>query len=82
VLVEAVRHHASSEAALLAVTLIAGVLSAWWLLRDFRAHPANFPTPTAAQGLHMAVTPAAAADGGEAPEVANGAARMDTRANG
>jgi hypothetical protein len=40
------RNHEPSEAALLlALVAIAGAIGRW-LLRDFRAHPANFPDPT------------------------------------
>lgn len=38
-----VRHHAPAEAALLVGTLAAAALIGRWLLRDFLAHPANFP---------------------------------------
>jgi hypothetical protein len=56
VVVEAVRHHAGLELALLAVVLAAGTLAARWLARDLRMHPANFPEPSPSQGLRMAVT--------------------------
>ena len=46
-----VRHHRPSEAALLLGVLGIAALAARWLLRDFRAHPAGFPEPTASQGL-------------------------------
>jgi hypothetical protein len=59
--VEAARHHRLQEAALIAAVLAAGVLVAHWLARDFRAHPANFPLPSASQGLGVPVTDA---DGG------------------
>jgi Transposase DDE domain len=55
-LAEGVRHHEPAEAALLVGLLAAGAPAARWLLRDLRAHPANFPAPTAAQGLRMAAT--------------------------
>jgi hypothetical protein len=55
-LVEAARHHRTEEATLLLATMAAAVFAADRLLRDFRAHPANFPTPTAAHGLGMQVT--------------------------
>jgi hypothetical protein len=59
-LVEVARHHRPAEAAvLLAVGALAG-LSAAWLLKDFRAHPAGFPEPSSSHGLRMTVT---AADG-------------------
>jgi hypothetical protein len=49
--VEAVRHHEPPEAALLLGLVAAAALAARWLQRDLRAHPANFPTPAAADGL-------------------------------
>jgi hypothetical protein len=63
-LAEAVRHHAPAEAALLASLLAACLLAGRWLLRDLRAHPANFPEPAAGHGLGLAV---AGADGRRAP---------------
>ena len=44
VLVEAVRHHHLGEFALLVTILGIGTGAAVHLARDFRAHPANFPT--------------------------------------
>jgi hypothetical protein len=41
--VEGARHHGGQEAALLAAVLVAATAAARRLLRDFRAHPANFP---------------------------------------
>jgi len=35
---------------------VAGALAARRLVRDLRAHPANFPAPSPSQGLRMAVT--------------------------
>jgi hypothetical protein len=58
VTVEGARHHASTEAGLLGALLLVGMLSARWLARDFRAHPANFPTPAAAQEARTAVNAA------------------------
>jgi hypothetical protein len=59
VLAAGVRHHRPSEAALLLGVLVIAALAARWLLRDFRAHPAGFPEPTASQGLNFsAVGPA------------------------
>jgi hypothetical protein len=55
-LVEAARHHAPTEAALLAGTLAVAALAGRRLLRDLRAHPANFPAPSPSQGLGLAVT--------------------------
>jgi hypothetical protein len=46
-----IRHHDPSEAALLLGVLIVAALAARWLVRDFRAHPAGFPEPTASHGL-------------------------------
>jgi hypothetical protein len=51
-----VRNHAPREAALLGGVLLAALVVGRWLGADFRAHPANFPSPTAAQGLGLAVT--------------------------
>ena len=61
---EAVRHHAPSEATLIAGLLIAAALAGRWLLRDLRAHPANFPTPTSTHGLGLVAT---GADGRRPP---------------
>jgi hypothetical protein len=50
---EAARHHAPAElAALLAAGTACG-FAGKWLLRDFRAHPSNFPAPSAGQGLGL-----------------------------
>jgi hypothetical protein len=49
--VEAARHHEPPEAVLLLGLMTAAALAARWLLRDLRAHPANFPAPAAIQGL-------------------------------
>jgi hypothetical protein len=46
--VEGVRHHRPQEAAVLAALLATAAVAARWLLRDLRAHPANFPAPSAA----------------------------------
>jgi hypothetical protein len=54
--VEAARHHELPEATLLLGLLTAAALAARWLLRDLRAHPANFPTPTAPHGLGVVTT--------------------------
>ena len=43
--VEAARHHRTAEAVLLIALLVVGVVAARRLLRDLRAHPANFPSP-------------------------------------
>jgi hypothetical protein len=53
---EAARHHAPAEAALLAGLLAVAALAARLLLRDLRAHPANFPGPSPSQGLGLTVT--------------------------
>jgi hypothetical protein len=54
--VEGVRHHRWEEAALLGSMLAAGVGAARRLLRDLRAHPANFQAPVAAHGLGIPTT--------------------------
>jgi hypothetical protein len=46
--VEGVRHHRPEEAAVLVALLATATLAGRWLLRDLRAHPANFPAPSAA----------------------------------
>lgn len=51
--VESVRHHQPAEAAALGAAAIATALAGRLLLRDFRAHPANFPAPAAAHGLGL-----------------------------
>ena len=56
--VEATRHHAAGELALLGGLLLLAALSARWLARDLRRHPANFPAPTPSQGLGFAVSAA------------------------
>jgi hypothetical protein len=58
VVVEGVRHHAGPELVLLSGLLLGSLLSARWLVRDLRHHPANFPTPTPSHGLGFAVTDA------------------------
>jgi hypothetical protein len=54
--VEGARHHKAAEAALLLGVMAGAALSARWLLRDLRAHPANFPAPTSAHGLGLVAT--------------------------
>jgi hypothetical protein len=54
------RNHEPAEAGLLLAMLGVALLTGRWLLRDFRAHPAGFPAPSAAGGLRMTV---AGADG-------------------
>ncbi len=56
--IEATRHHALGELTLLGSLLLLAAVSARWLLRDLRRHPANFPAPTPSQGLGFAVTSA------------------------
>jgi hypothetical protein len=46
-LVEVARHHKPAELALLLALLVAVALAFRWLVRDLRAHPANFPVPGA-----------------------------------
>jgi hypothetical protein len=45
--VELVRHHSATEGAVLLALLGLTGLAGRWLVRDFRAHPATFPEPTA-----------------------------------
>ncbi len=53
-LIEIVRHHSPPEASLTcALLLLAALPAARWLSRDLRRHPANFPEPTASQGLRL-----------------------------
>jgi len=63
-LVEIARHHRPAESAVLLAVGVFGGLSAAWLLKDFRAHPAGFPEPSASHGLRMTVT---SADGRRPP---------------
>ena len=52
-LAELARHHSASEALLLlGLGVVAGAAAAW-LVRDLRAHPANFPAPTPSAGLRF-----------------------------
>ena len=53
IIVEAVRHHAAAEAALLGGLLVASVLAGRWLMADLRRHPTNFPEPAPSHGLRM-----------------------------
>jgi hypothetical protein len=50
-LVEIVRHHRPAEAAVLCALLALCVLVGRFLLRDLRAHPANFPEPSGSYGF-------------------------------
>jgi hypothetical protein len=43
-LVEGVRHHSPTEAALVLGLLLCAAVAATWLLKDLRAHPAGFPS--------------------------------------
>jgi hypothetical protein len=45
-LVAAVRHHRLDDVAALGAVFVTALLAGRWLLRDLRAHPANFPQPT------------------------------------
>lgn len=47
------RNHAPADLAPLLFLLAVALLVGRWLLRDFRAHPAGFPAPTAAHGLRI-----------------------------
>ena len=51
--VGAVRNHEPSELATSLGLLIVAAFTARWLLRDFIAHPANFPAPTPAGGMRI-----------------------------
>jgi hypothetical protein len=53
VCVELARHHATIDAALLTGLLAAIGVASYWLIRDLRAHPSNFPAPSASQGLRL-----------------------------
>jgi hypothetical protein len=57
VCVELARHHRANEAALLVGLIVSIALAARWLLRDLRVHPANFPAPSASQGLRLRAEP-------------------------
>ena len=50
------RNHAAADAAPQVVLLVLALAIGRWLWRDFRAHPAGFPAPTPAAGLHMTAT--------------------------
>lgn len=53
-----VRHHQPLEALVLLVVLAVAAVVGRWLLGDLRAHPANFPAPSAAHGLGLPVADA------------------------
>ena len=59
VTVALVRHHEPAEALVLLGLLAVAAVVGRWLLGDFRAHPANFPSPSAAHGLGIPVADAA-----------------------
>jgi hypothetical protein len=52
---ELVRHHAPAETALLLPLMAAVAPAGWWLLRDLRVHPTNFPDPSGSHGLRLAM---------------------------
>jgi hypothetical protein len=58
--VGAARNHAAAEVAALLALLCVALLTGWWLARDLRAHPANFPQATASHGLNAATAGAGA----------------------
>jgi len=47
------RNHAPAAAALLLGLLAVAAVAGRWLIRDFIAHPANFPAATPASGLRL-----------------------------
>jgi hypothetical protein len=51
--VEGARHHQPAELLVVVATLVIALLAARRLLRDFRAHPANFPAPAPSHGLRL-----------------------------
>ena len=51
--VEGARHHQPAELLIEVATLLIALLAARRLLRDFRAHPANFPAPAPSHGLML-----------------------------
>ena len=48
--VVAARNHGLPDVAILGALLVLALATGRWLLRDLRAHPANFPAPTGASG--------------------------------
>jgi hypothetical protein len=48
------RHQEPAEVLTLLVVLGLAVAAAGWLVRDFVAHPANFPAPAPSHGMRMA----------------------------
>ncbi len=56
------RNHAAADLAAPAALVVAAAIVARWLLRDFAAHPANFPAPTPASGTRMPTEAAAPGD--------------------
>ena len=59
------RHHTPAEALLLASVAAAALAAGHWLARDLRAHPANFPAPTASHGLRLPAPGEADRGGGD-----------------
>jgi hypothetical protein len=59
IVVGAARNHDAADAGGLLALLLVALGTGRWLMRDFRAHPAGFPEPTAAHGLGLAMTDAA-----------------------
>lgn len=52
------RNHAAAEAGVLLALACVALLAGWWLARDLRAHPANFPGAAASHGLSATVAAA------------------------
>jgi len=48
-----VRNHSAGELAALLALLLAAAATGRWLVRDFIAHPANFPAPTPSTGVRL-----------------------------
>ena len=48
-----VRNHATAELATLLGLLLITAITGRWLVRDFVAHPANFPSPTPSSGVRL-----------------------------
>ena len=71
VLVEGVRNHAPGEGVLLLGVMGLAIAAGGRLVRDFVAHPANFPGPTPSHGMRMGT--AVRAGAGSATEPRGGA---------
>jgi hypothetical protein len=56
--VEGARHHQPAELLIVVTTLAIALLATRRLLRDFRAHPANFPAAVTSHGLRLTATEA------------------------